>query len=223
MLSFIPTPIGNKEDITLRALRLLRELDVFFCEDTRTVKNLFRMYDIPYQDKKFYALTSHSDDRSLAFYVSCIEKTSCGVISEAWTPWLSDPWKILIKLARESWLPFEILPWANALIPAIVGTPCDTSIFTFGGFVPAKKWRKSFFERIMNNEHPVFVYESVHRVKKTFQELLAIGYTGKIVVHRELSKMFEQKIQGSAEEMLVLVEQEKLPLKWEFVLGFYSS
>jgi len=65
----------------------------------------------------------------------------------------------------------------------------------------------------MNNEHPVFVYESVHRVKKTFQELLAIGYTGKIVVHRELSKMFEQKIQGSAEELLVLVEQEKLPLK----------
>lgn len=91
MLSFIPTPIGNKEDITLRALRLLRELTIFFCEDTRTIKNLFRMYDVPYQDKKFYALTSFSNEQTLAFYTACMKGQDCGVVSEAGTPGLSDP------------------------------------------------------------------------------------------------------------------------------------
>ena len=110
MLSFIPTPIGNREDITLRALRLLREIDVFFCEDTATAKKLLNMYDISLVGKHFYALTSFTDPARMDQYIQMIRATNIGVMSEAGTPGLSDPGKNLVKLLRENDLSFEVLP-----------------------------------------------------------------------------------------------------------------
>ena len=91
MLSFIPTPIGNKEDITLRALRLLEELDILFCEDTRTTKKLLRMYDIDYRHKHFHVLTSFTDESRISTYIQLLKENNCGLVSEAGTPGLSDP------------------------------------------------------------------------------------------------------------------------------------
>jgi 16S rRNA (cytidine1402-2'-O)-methyltransferase len=110
MLSFIPTPIGNKEDITLRALRLFRELEVFFCEDTRTFMNLLRMYDIPLTGKQFHAFGSFNSPSKLHSYIAIAKNQDCGVVSEAGTPGLSDPGKTLIQICNEHTIPFDVLP-----------------------------------------------------------------------------------------------------------------
>ncbi len=227
MLSFIPTPIGNKEDITLRALRLLKELNVFFCEDTRTTIKLMRMYEIEYRTKELFSLTSFTSDRQILDYVDRMRHEDCGVLSEAWTPWLSDPWKSLIKICREYDVKFEILPWANALISPVIATPSDTSSFVYKWFVPLKKGRKTFFEDVLQTVQvvlqPVYMYESVHRIQKSLTQLHKLWYTGKILIARELTKMYEQYETWSVEEIIAKIESWAIPLKGEFVLWCYPD
>lgn len=222
MLSFIPTPIGNKEDITLRALRLFRELSVFFCEDIWTTKKLFGMYEISLVGKQFYSFTSYTSAKSVAYYLDMIRSHHCGIVSEAGTPGISDPGKHFIKLCREQNIPFEILPGATALIPSVVATPTDTTVRSFYGFLPQKKWRKTMLASLIWEHHPVYIYESVHRIEKLIDELLALSYTGKIFIARELSKHFEQYIQGDLITIKNALESKTLPLKWEFVVWFFS-
>lgn len=227
MLSFIPTPIGNREDITLRALRLLKEIKVFFCEDTRTTIKLMRMYEIEYRTKELFSLTSFTSDRVMLDYISRMKSEPCGVLSEAWTPWLSDPWKSLIKLCREHDVPFEILPGANALIPPVIATPTDTSSFVYKWFVPQKKGRKTFLESVLHSVHvflqPVYMYESVHRIQKCVTQLSDLWYTGKILIARELTKMYEQYEVWTAAEIVEKFESWKIPLKGEFVVWCFPT
>lgn len=220
MLSFIPTPIWNKEDITLRALRLLRELPVLFCEDIGTTRKLLSMYEISAGDKKLYSLTSHTSESSVQFYLDLIRDNNCGVVSEAWTPGLSDPGKHLIKLCREQNIQFEILPWANALVPVVVATPFDTSVRSYYGFLPQKKWRQTVLKEILQSVYPVYIYESVHRIEKLMKELVLLQYAWTVLVARELSKLFEQYFHGSVDEAQEAIKSKKIPLKGEFVVCF---
>ena len=220
MLSFIPTPIGNKEDITLRALRLLRELPVLFCEDIWTTRKLLSMYEISASEKKLYSLTSHTSTNSVNFYVELMSEQNCGVVSEAWTPWLSDPGKHLIKLCREQNISFEVLPWSNALVPVVVATPFDTSVWSYYGFLPQKKWRQTVLKEILQSVYPVYIYESVHRIEKLMKELSLLEYTWSILLARELSKMFEQYFHGSVDQVQEAIKNKKIPLKGEFVVCF---
>lgn len=219
MLYFIPTPIGNKEDITLRALRLLKELKYLICEDTRTAKKLLGMYDIDYKEKDFLSLTSFTDKWKLAHYMNIIQSSDVGMMSEAGTPGLSDPGKILIQLCNESNIPYTILPGANALVPAVVGAGFDTSEFTYLWFLPTKKGRQTKIKEILESKTPVFVYESVHRIEKLLEELKLNEFHGQISIAREVSKMFEQYFTGTVEEALEMVTTKKLPIKGEFVVG----
>ena len=127
MLYFIPTPIWNKEDITLRALRLLKEINILICEDTRTAKKLLSMYDISIVWKDFFSITSFTSQGKLGFYAKLLQENDAVVVSEAWTPWLSDPWKSLIHLCNENNIQFTVLPGANALIPSIVAAGMGTA------------------------------------------------------------------------------------------------
>ncbi len=230
MLYLIPTPIWNREDITLRALRLFKEMRTFICEDTRTFKKLLAMYEIDYQSKAFYSLTSFTRDADLQKYVEILKNENVGVVSEAGTPWLSDPGKVLIKLCQEHQLPYSILPWANALIPAVVGSAFDTSKFVYLWFLPQKKGRQTILKAIVNKipptpfskggeNIPVFFYESVHRIEKLVKELEALEFQGEISVARELSKMYEQLFTGSLADLKQLIQEKKLPIKGEFVIG----
>lgn len=126
MLYLIPTPIGNLEDITLRALRLLRELPVLICEDTRTTKSLLSKLDINYSGKQFVSLTSFTGQSKLDHYIELIRDQDVGLVSDAGTPGLSDPGNIMIKLCHEHQLTYSILPGANALTPAVVGAAFPT-------------------------------------------------------------------------------------------------
>lgn len=223
MLYFIPTPIGNKEDITLRALRLFRELEIFFCEDTRTFMNLLRMYDIPLEGKQFHAFGSFNSPSKLHSYIKIAKDHSCGVVSEAGTPGLSDPGKTLIQICNEHQIPFDVLPWANALIPSLVSAGFDTSDVRFAGFIPHKKGKQTLLKSIISSDIPVFVYESVHRVVGSLEELQKLWFQGQVFIGREISKMFQQNITASLEEILLWFNSGTIPCKGEFVLGFYPS
>ena len=224
MLSFIPTPIWNREDITLRALRLLKELNVFFCEDTRTTMNLMRMYEIDFSNKKLYPFTSFMDEKRVEWYVELLKKTNCGVLSEAWTPWLSDPWKRLIKLCREYDLDFDILPGANALIPPVIATPYNTSKFVYLWFPPTKKGRQTFFTssiQYVSTWIPVYMYESVHRIEKTVKQLIELWYEWNILIWRELTKLHEEYVCGSIHDIYEKLQSWTIVQKWEFVVALY--
>lgn len=223
MLYFIPTPIWNKDDITVRAMKLLQSLEFFVCEDTRTTMKLMKIYDIPYKDKKFFSLTSFTSNNQLAHYVDILKISDIGLVSEAGTPWLSDPGKSMIQLCNEHNISYTVLPWANALIPAIVGAWFDTSEFIYLGFLPTKKGRQTKIKEILESKIPVFVYESVHRIEKLLQELSQAGFTGQISIARELSKMFEQYFTWTVEEVLEMIKTKKLPIKGEFVIGIKNE
>lgn len=223
MLYFIPTPIWNLEDITLRALNLFKKLDIFFCEDTRTFKNLLKKYEIDFENKKFFSITSYTNKKKLEFYTQLMKENDIWVVSEAGTPWLSDPGKELIRIAYEENIKFEVLPWANALIPAIVSACFDTSKFLYLGFLPQKKWRQTMIKKIIESEYPVFIYESVHRIEKTLNQLKENWFNWKIFIIREISKMFEQKTCGTIDEILEKIEKKQLPLKGEFVMGILPN
>ncbi len=222
MLYIIPTPIWNREDITMRALRLFKELNIFLCEDTRTLKKLLSMYEIEYKNKKLFSLTSFTDSSKMSHYLNLLSDNDVWLVSEAGTPWLSDPWKNLIQLCNENNIEYTVLPGANALVPAVVGSWFDTSSFVYLWFMPLKKWRQTILKNIMAKKYgemPVFFYESVHRFEKLLRELTELWFEWKISVSRELSKKFEQIINWGLEEVLDLVKTKKLTIKWEFVIG----
>ncbi len=220
MLSIIPTPIWNKDDITVRALKLFEELEIFFSEDTRTTRHLFKLYDIDARTKKIYPLTSFTHEGRLESYIELLQNNNCGLVSEAGTPGLSDPGKNLIKLCWERKVPFEVLPGANALIPAVVGSYTDTTSFTYMGFLPTKKGKETKMKEIIASKEPVFVFESVHRIEKNLLALQKLGFTWNVYIHRELTKMFEQKEHGTIDEILAKIKKGEIPMKGEFVVGF---
>ena len=218
MLYFVPTPIWNKEDITLRALRFLNEVNVLICEDTRTAKKLLSIYDISLQWKDFYTITSFTSQWKLEFYARLLQENDALVLSEAWTPWLSDPWKSLVQLCNQNWISFSVLPWANALVPSIVAAWFDTSEFTFIWFLPQKKWRQTVLKNILWREIPTFFYESVHRIEKLLEELKSLNFQWKIFIAREISKVFEQFFTWSLDECEEFIKSWKIIIKWEFVV-----
>ena len=219
MLYFVPTPIWNKEDITLRALRLLKEINILICEDTRTAKKLLSMYDISIVWKEFYSLTSFTSPGKLWFYAKLLKENDTVVVSEAWTPWLSDPWKSLVKLCNENQIKYSVLPGANALVPSIVAAGFDTTEFIFIWFLPQKKWRQTALKRMLSREIPTFFYESVHRISKLLEELKKLNFNWEIFIAREISKVFEQFFTWNLFECEEFIKSWSIVIKWEFVVG----
>ena len=223
MLYFVPTPIWNKEDITMRALRLLKEINVLICEDTRTAKKLLSMYDISTVWKEFFSITSFTSQGKLEFYAKLLQENDAIVVSEAGTPWLSDPWKSLIQLCNDNQIPFSVLPGANALVPSVVAAGFDTTEFTFIWFLPQKKWRQTILKSILERENSTFFYESVHRMPKLLEELKNLNFQWKIFIAREISKVFEQFFTGNLAECEEFIKSWKIVIKWEFVVGIYNK
>ena len=219
MLYFVPTPIWNKEDITLRALRLLKEINILICEDTRTAKKLLSMYDISIVWKEFFSITSFTSQGKLEFYAKLLQENDAIVISEAWTPGLSDPGKSLIQLWNQNQIAFSVLPGANALVPSIVAAGFDTTQFTFIWFLPQKKWRQTALKDMLKRENPTFFYESVHRMPKLLEELKNLDFEWKIFIAREISKVFEQFFTWSLSECEEFINSWKITIKGEFVIG----
>lgn len=223
MLYFIPTPIGNLQDITLRAVELLKNLKYVICEDTRSTKKLMQLLGITYDDKQFYSLTSFSSQKQVDQYVELIKQSDVWLVSDAGTPWLSDPGKRMVEMCHTYQLPFTVLPGANALVPVVVASGFDTSQFVYVGFLPKKKGKQTLMKEMIEADRPYFFYESVHRIQKVLQELYDLWFRGKVSIGRELTKMHEQLITDDIEKVLALCSSGQIPAKGEFVVGVRKS
>ena len=222
-LSMVATPIGNLEDITLRALRVLKEADVVACEDTRVTKKLLSHYDIHTPTVSFHA---NSGAKGFEKIISLLEEGKhVALVSDAGTPGVSDPGLELVSVVREHFkesldtVTIEALPGASALAAALSIAGLRAPSFTFYGFLPQKKGRETIFKEIASSERASIFYESPHRILKALDSLVSSLESGRRVgVFRELTKMFEQSVIGSAAEVSAYFITNEDKQRWEFVV-----
>ncbi len=221
-LYLIPTPIGNLEDITLRAIRILKEADIILAEDTRTSAPLLKHFGI---EKKVYAHHQHNEHQSSNEIVRLLkEGKNIALISDAGTPAISDPGFFLVREALKHELTVECLPGPTAFVPALVNSGFPTDRFCFEGFLPLKKGRQTRYKQLATEERTIILYESPHRFVKTLEEMATyFGRERQISVSRELTKLFEETVRGTVEEIKAYFENH--PAKGEFVICIagYSS
>jgi 16S rRNA (cytidine1402-2'-O)-methyltransferase len=214
-LYIIPTPIGNLEDITLRALRLLKDVDLVLAEDTRTSKKLFSHYDIQTPLASFHM---HNEHKVLAKYIDRIKSgETFALISDAGTPAISDPGFLLVRECVKNKIEVDCLPGATAFVPALVNSSLPNEKFVFEGFLPVKKGRQTRLKLLVDESRTMVFYESPHRVIKTISQFAEyFGEERKASVSREISKMFEETIRGTISELTEHFENKKP--KGEFVI-----
>ena len=215
MLYIVPTPVGNMEDITLRALRILKEADLVLAEDTRTSGVLLKHYDI-----KNHLIAHHKFNEHGAT-AGVVERLKSGqtvaLISDAGTPGISDPGFYLAREAARAGITVQTLPGATACVPAIVssGLPCDR--FCFEGFLPQKKGRLSHLESLKDETRTMIFYESPYRVLKTLEQFRDIfGGERQVSVAREISKLHEEHVRGTLDEAVAHFEETEP--RGEFVI-----
>jgi len=228
-LSMVATPIGNLEDITLRALRTLKEADVIACEDTRVTKKLLAHYDIHTPTTSYQTgAKARPNDRSPSVgrgfekIISLLEEgKNVALVSDAGTPGVSDPGLELVSIVRER-LPdikIEAIPGASALAAAISIAGLRAPSFIFYGFLPQKKGRETMFKEIVASERASIFYESPHRIMKALEVLAAhLPASRRVGVFRELTKMFEESVVGSAEQVLAYFVANEGKQRGEFVV-----
>lgn len=215
MLYLVPTPVGNLEDITLRALRILKEVDVILAEDTRTSGVLLRHYEIASKPVSHHKFNEHRTADVFAARMAAGENMA--LISDAGTPAISDPGFLLVRAAIAHGVEVQCLPGATAFVPALVasGLPCER--FCFEGFLPQKKGRTSKLEALRREARTMIFYESPHRVVRTLEQMIAVfGAERRCSVCREISKVYEESVRGTLAEVLVHFEHNEP--RGEFVM-----
>jgi len=221
-LYIVPTPIGNLEDMTLRAIRILKECDVIFAEDTRNTIHLLKHFQIEKPLKSYHMHNEHKIVSEIVFFIQ--EDKNVALVSDAGTPGISDPGFLLVRECINAGIDIETLPGATAFVPALVnsGLPCDS--FVFIGFLPVKKGRLTKFTSLKEETRTMVFYESPYRLVKTLEELsIHFGAERKASVSRELSKMFEENKRGTLTELAAYFGQKTV--KGEIVIiveGFNS-
>lgn len=203
LFSIVATPIGNLEDMTLRAIRVLKEADYVLCEDTRVTGKLLKHYEIATKLRRYDA---HASEKAHDDILADLEAGKhIALVSDAGTPGISDPGVLLVARARRAGARIDAIPGASALTAtfSIAGIPGNS--FVFLGFVPLKKGRQTFFKSLPDYEIPVMFYEAPHRIMKTLESLVVTSATipvnWNITIARELTKMFEEVVQGTPEEV----------------------
>lgn len=201
ILYIVPTPVGNMEDMTFRAIRVLKEADLILAEDTRTSGILLKHYDIQNHLMSHHKFNEHGTSANI------VERLKGGatvaLISDAGTPGISDPGFYLVREAVRAGIEVQCLPGATAFVPALVssGLPCDR--FAFEGFLPPKKGRQTKLESLREEQRTMIFYESPYRLLKTLQQLAEVfGDERQASVCREISKLHEESVRGSLEELV---------------------
>ncbi len=200
-LVVVPTPIGNLEDITLRALNVLKEADFVLCEDTRTTKNLLRHFEL---EKTCYAYHIHNEHQQLDHIIRQIQQAELvALASDAGTPCISDPGYLLVRECVRQGIEVECLPGATALIPALVNSALPASSFKFYGFIPHKKGKETCLKQMATAQETSIFYESPYRLVKTLEMMMPFfGEDRQVCVCRELTKIHEENFRGTLQEAL---------------------
>lgn len=200
-LYLVPTPVGNMEDMTFRAIRILKEADLILCEDTRTSGILLKHFEIKNRLMAHHKFNEHGTTAGLVNRLKAGETIAC--ISDAGTPGISDPGFFLAREAAASGITVETLPGATAFVPALVSSrlPCDR--FTFEGFLPQKKGRKTMLESLADEPRTMIFYESPYRVVKTLEQFAEVfGEERRVSCCREISKLHEESVRGTLAEAI---------------------
>ena len=220
MLYIVATPIWNLEDMTYRAVRILSEVDIIACEDTRTSGVLLKHYEISTEKISYH---SHSWRTKLDKLVNMLKDgKDVALISDAWTPGISDPWYALIQEALKENIEISPIPGASAVITGLCASWMPSHHFLYLWFLPVKKWRQTLFKRISENKtETIVIYESVHRILRTLGDLETYFWSDHhIVIWRELTKKFEQFTRGTIAEIRAYFEENPGKVKGEFVVLF---
>ena len=215
ILYIVPTPVGNMEDMTLRAIRILREADVVLAEDTRTSGVLLKHFDIQQHLLSHHKFNEHGTSASI------VERLKAGqtvaLVSDAGTPGISDPGFFLVREAVRAGIEVQTLPGATAFVPALVssGLPCDR--FCFEGFLPQKKGRQTKLQSLVDEERTMIFYESPYRVLKTLEQFAEVfGPDRQVSACREISKVHEESVRGTLAEVIAHFKEQEP--RGEFVI-----
>lgn len=224
ILYVVATPIGNLEDITYRAVRILGKVDAILCEDTRTTGNLLKHYNIKNKTVSYHSHTNTGKQNKLIDEL--LNGANYALVSDAGTPGISDPGSLLISQAHENKIRVVPIPGASAITAIVSASGLTGNQFAFWGFVPQKKGRETFLKNLSTSEIPVVMYESSHRIVKLFEWLTknenldstpkTKGF--KFIIGRELTKMFETIISGTSQEILEYLNSSPKNIKGEFVI-----
>lgn len=216
MLYLVPTPVGNLEDMTFRAIRLLKEVDIILAEDTRTSGKLLKHFEI---ETRMFAHHQHNEHKALDELIRLMaeENKQIALISDAGTPAISDPGFLLVREAIRNDIPVSCLPGATAFVPALVNSGLPADRFTFEGFLPVKKGRQTMLKALASEPRTMLFYESPHRIVKTLNDFSTyFGEERQASVSREISKVFEETVRGTVMELKTHFESH--PPKGEFVI-----
>mgnify|MGYP000116361877 CR=1 FL=1 len=214
-LFIVPTPIGNLEDMTFRAIRILKEADLILAEDTRTSGKLMKHYEISTSMQSFHM---HNEHKVLDRYIQILkEGQTIALISDAGTPCISDPGFLLSRACVQEGIDLECLPGATAFVPALVKSGFPSDRFAFEGFLPPKKGRQTKMKAIAEETRTVILYVSPHKIEKTIQQFDEfLEDDRQLAICREISKLFEECLRGTTKELLQKLAEKKA--KGEIVL-----
>jgi 16S rRNA (cytidine1402-2'-O)-methyltransferase len=218
VLYIVPTPIGNLQDITLRALEVLKKVDLVLAEDTRTTGRLLNHYQVncpltPYHQHNEHQVLQHLVNQLL-------EGKTMAIVSDAGTPGISDAAFLLVRECIKAGVKVESLPGATAFVPALVNSGLPTQRFCFEGFIPQKKGRQTLLKSLAAEERTMIFYESPHRLVKTLQDFIQyFGADRPCSVSRELTKLFEENKQGTLQEVCAHFQQKEVKGEIVIVVG----
>lgn len=200
-LYIVPTPIGNLEDITFRAISLLKEVDLILAEDTRRSSILLKHYGVETQLKAHHKYNEHRSIDSIVERIESGERIA--LVSDAGTPGISDPGFLLVRECRERGVEVETLPGATAFIPALINSGLPSDRFVFEGFLPIKKGRQTRLKLLSEESRTIIFYESPHRLLKSLSQMIEhFGEEREAAISRELTKIYEENVRGTLKELL---------------------
>ena len=223
MLTFIPTPIGNPQDITIRAMRLFEKAELFFCEDTRETKKLFRLleerFGMSYPDADFVSFNEHNGKERLETYGITLDQKEVVYVSDAGMPVISDPGQLLVAYCQEHGIAYDVLPGASAVTTAYAASGFEEGKFLFFAFLPHKgKDRAAALAEAMNNGYNTVLYESPHRLEKLLEEISALDGGRELFLAKELTKKYQRYYRGTAGELCEQLKELTIRGEWVVVI-----
>lgn len=223
MITFIPTPIGNPQDITIRAMKLFEKAELFLCEDTRQTKRLLRLleerFDMAYPSAEFISFNEHNGKQRLEEFGAVLGEKEVIYVSDAGMPVISDPGQILVEYAQDHNIVYDVLPGASAVTTAYAASGFEEGKFLFYAFLPHKgKERSSALAEAMSNGYNTVLYESPHRLEKLLSEVLAVDSDRELFLAKEISKKYQKYYRGTAKELNTIFEDITIRGEWVVVI-----
>jgi len=223
MITFVPTPIGNPQDITIRAMRTFEKATLFLCEDTRQTKRLLKLleerFDMAYPDADFYSFNEHNGQDRLDEFGETFSNKEVVYVSDAGMPVISDPGQLLVAYAQQNDLPYDVLPGASAVTTAYAASGFEEGKFLFYAFLPHKgKERASALSEAMNNGYNTVLYESPHRLDKLLCEIELLDENRELFLAKEISKKYQTYYRGNAKDINAQFKELTIRGEWVVVI-----